>query len=145
VNTLFDQFLQDPEQRRIFEQESLAFEAAELIATLMHRGDVSKTELAKRIGKSKAFVTQVLSGSRNMTLHTFADLAFALGHKIEVAPAPLNKTKHVYIVRPVRAPYSSASEHNWWIPCGSACGQHEENSSVWLTEDEVVQEPGIAA
>lgn len=59
----------------------------------MQNEKVSRAGLAKRIGKSKAFVTQLLSGSRNMTLHTFADLAFALGHKIEIAPAPLKKRK----------------------------------------------------
>lgn len=89
VKTRLQEFIQDAERRRIFEQESLAIEAAELIATLLKERQVNKAELAKRIGKSKAYVTQLLSGSRNMTLHTFADLAFALGCKVELQAASL--------------------------------------------------------
>ena len=73
---------------REFAKEELAFEATELIAELMEKKHVSKTELAQRIGKSKAYVTQVLSGSRNITMHTLAGLTFALGYKAKLAAAP---------------------------------------------------------
>ena len=80
------------ENRRIFEQESLATEATELIAGLMKEGDVNKADLARKIGKSKAFVTQLLGGTRNMTMHTLADLAFALGHRINLEVIPVEGT-----------------------------------------------------
>ena len=89
TNTTFNEFVQDAGTRRILEQESLAIEATELISELMEQRQFRKADLAKQIGKSKAFVTQVLSGSRNMTMHTFADLAFALGHRIVVNSEPL--------------------------------------------------------
>lgn len=54
---------------------------AALIAELDEQG-VSRAELARRIGRPKAFVTQVLSGSRNMTLRTVADIAAALGKEV---------------------------------------------------------------
>ena len=54
---------------------------AALISTMQAQG-VTRTELADRIGKSKAFVSQVLSGSRNMTLRTIADIALALGKEL---------------------------------------------------------------
>ena len=76
------------DHRRIFEQESLAFEATELVCALLKGQGVMKAELANRMGKSKSYVTQLLSGSRNMTLHTFADLAFALGQKVEIKFVP---------------------------------------------------------
>ena len=101
MNTKFDEFIQDPARRRLFEQESLAFEAAELISGLMEQEGINKAELARRIGKSKAFVTQLLSGSRNMTVHTFADLAFALGNRIELSSAPVNDTRRSAV--PVRS------------------------------------------
>lgn len=88
--TTLNESLRDPSYRRKFEQEFLAFAATELICSLMKKQKLSKADLAKRIGKSKAFVSQVLSGSRNMTMHTFADLACALGHKIELALSPLD-------------------------------------------------------
>ncbi|MCX6636048.1 MAG: helix-turn-helix transcriptional regulator [Acidobacteria bacterium] len=90
LRTKFEEFIADPKRRRVFERESLAFEAAELISGLMEQRQVSKTELAERIGASKSHVTQLLTGSRNMTMHTLADLAFALGHKVEIGAHELD-------------------------------------------------------
>ncbi len=83
--TKFEEFVTDFENRRLFEQEALALDATELIIELMEKQGVNKTELAGRVGKSKAFVTQILGGSRNMTLHTLADVAFALGCRIKLS------------------------------------------------------------
>ena len=88
-NDHFQQFISDPKRRRIYEREALAFDASELISRLMEDQGVSKSHLAADIGTSKSHVTNLLSGSRNMTLHTLADLTFALGHKIEMKATPL--------------------------------------------------------
>jgi antitoxin component HigA of HigAB toxin-antitoxin module len=101
IKTKFEEFIQDAGRHRIFEQESLAIEATELICTLMKERKMQKSDLAQRIGKSKAYVTQVLSGSRNMTLHTFADLAFALGHKVELHSSSLSKSSEVVLYKNV--------------------------------------------
>src|SRR5512143_4311051 len=52
--------------------------ASEVIRALMDSQGVTKAELARRVGKSRAYVTQSLSGDRNMTLRTFAGFADAL-------------------------------------------------------------------
>jgi antitoxin component HigA of HigAB toxin-antitoxin module len=88
----FTEFIQDPERRRLFEREDLAFSAAELISLLMEHGDVSKAKLAELLNTPKSNITNLLSGSRNMTLHSLADMAFALGHKVELQPVPLSAT-----------------------------------------------------
>jgi transcriptional regulator with XRE-family HTH domain len=75
--------------RSICEREELAFEASELVSRLMEEQGVTKSELAARVGTSKSQITNLLSGSRNMTMHTLADLTFALGHKVEVKVTPL--------------------------------------------------------
>jgi hypothetical protein len=90
LNDHFQDFVADPERRRIYEREALAFDASELISELMEKQDVSKSKLAHLAGTSKSHVTQLLSGSRNMTMHTLADLAFVLGHKVEIKAAPLS-------------------------------------------------------
>jgi transcriptional regulator with XRE-family HTH domain len=90
LKTKFEKFISDAKRRRLYERESLAFEAAELISELMEKQNVSKSELATRIGASKSHITQVLSGSRNMTVYTLADLAFALGHKVGIESIPLD-------------------------------------------------------
>jgi transcriptional regulator with XRE-family HTH domain len=72
---------------RLVAQEMLIESATEKLLELMEREGVSKAELARRIGKSRPFITQVMDGSRNMTLRTVADLAFALGHQLRLGEA----------------------------------------------------------
>lgn len=77
---------QDDEREfdRLVAQETLILETTEEICRVLNSENITRTELAKRLGKSKGFVTQVLSGERNMTLNTVADFAFALGHHFQV-------------------------------------------------------------
>jgi transcriptional regulator with XRE-family HTH domain len=74
-----------PERQREFAEERLIVDAAEEIWTAMEHEGISKSDVARILGKSKAYVTQVLSGSRNMTLRTFATIAHILGYEVEVS------------------------------------------------------------
>ena len=94
-----DQLQQTDQGRREFAKEELAFAAAELISELMESQNISKVELAKKIERSKSHVTQILSGSRNMTMHTLAELAFMLGHTVKVRAEPISKPKMISISR----------------------------------------------
>jgi plasmid maintenance system antidote protein VapI len=85
----FQEFVSDPKRRRLYEREALALDASELISHLMQEQKVNKTDLANLVGTSKSHITNLLSGSRNMTMHTLADLAFALGYKAEIKATPL--------------------------------------------------------
>jgi transcriptional regulator with XRE-family HTH domain len=87
----FQEFVSQPKRRRLYECEALALDASELIFDLMQEKKVNKTELAALVGTSKSHITNLLSGSRNMTLHTFADLTCVLGHKIEIRATPLGE------------------------------------------------------
>lgn len=79
----------DIDYERLVEEETLIFEATELIAELLDDQQVTRKELADRLGRSKGYVTQVLAGDRNMTLKTLATLAFALEHRVELSATPL--------------------------------------------------------
>jgi plasmid maintenance system antidote protein VapI len=83
TKTKLDQFLSERANARLFEQESLVFDATEMICSLMDERDVSRSALADLLGTSKANISQLLDGSRNMTLRTLADLAFALGQRVQ--------------------------------------------------------------
>jgi transcriptional regulator with XRE-family HTH domain len=69
---------------RWYLRETLKVDTSELIWARMQQAGVSKTELAKRLGCSKAHVTQLLDGRRNMTLQTLQDIALALGCRADV-------------------------------------------------------------
>lgn len=63
---------------RALAREELIYNVTEDLLVLMERLEVSKKELARRLGRSKSYVTQLLSGARNMTLGTLSDICFAL-------------------------------------------------------------------
>ena len=81
----FTQQEQESEEfRKNYQIEKLTFNTTEEILILMEDKGISKTELAMMLGKSKSCITQLLNGSRDMTLRTLAEICLALGVKPEI-------------------------------------------------------------
>ena len=78
-----------PEARQTLERERAYMEAYMLIIRLMDEKGVSKAELARRLGRSRPYVTKLLNGSTNMTIRTIADVLFHLGYRLEVSESKL--------------------------------------------------------
>jgi transcriptional regulator with XRE-family HTH domain len=68
--------------RRLLRQEELSLEISESIINIMQLENINKTELARRVGKSRSFVSRVLSGDRRLTVRSVADFADALGCRV---------------------------------------------------------------
>lgn len=84
VTKAFEKYLgKSQADKRALEAERLIVGVTERILAEMRKQDLSKAELARRLGKSKSFVSATLDGSRNLTLRTLANIAFALGLKVE--------------------------------------------------------------
>lgn len=81
-----------PERARVFAQEEFIVDVSEAICEELERQGVSRNDLANKLGKSKSFVSQVLSGARNMTLRTLADIAGAIDMRpnIRLTPRHIN-------------------------------------------------------
>lgn len=71
------EFESDTDARQ-YARDELIYNVTEDILVTIERSNLSKAELAKRLNKSKSFVTQLLSGARNMTLGTLSDICFSL-------------------------------------------------------------------
>ena len=69
----------DAELKQKIAQEKLILDVTESVFEQLELQGKSKADLAKCMNRSNAYVTQILNGSRNMTLRTLADIAFALG------------------------------------------------------------------
>lgn len=65
-------------------------EFTEDVCRLMEEQNVSRAELARRLGTSRAYVTKLLGGNANFTLHTMAKVAMALGAAVHVHVADQN-------------------------------------------------------
>lgn len=88
MNT-FDEIIH--ENKALYNQEALILQATELLSTIMDDGDISKAELARKLGRSKAYVTQCLSGRQNLTLRTLADFFTALERRLELGAVPADR------------------------------------------------------
>jgi plasmid maintenance system antidote protein VapI len=66
-------------------------EFTEDICRLMDEQNVSRAELARRLGTSRAYITKLLGGNANFTLQTMVKVAMALGAAVHVHVADKNK------------------------------------------------------
>ncbi len=100
AKTQFEQLIDSPEFRKLYAIEGLVTEAGEFLARLMQEQRVSKAELARRLGRSRAYITQLLGGSTNLTVRTLAEVAYALGAEVRLDAVPLQVAPHEQV--PVR-------------------------------------------
>lgn len=81
----------DPEHMEAYAIASLQFDVCELILKTMEEREVSRSDLARRLGVTRGAVTSMLHGG-NLTLATVARAFHVLGVKIsieaEVAKSP---------------------------------------------------------
>ncbi|MBZ2187029.1 MAG: helix-turn-helix domain-containing protein [Bryobacter sp.] len=88
MKTQHEVLMEDPEFRRLLAIEALVAEASELIARLMAEQNVSKADLARRLNRSRSWVTQLLSGKANLTIRTLAEVVHALDSEVKLQAQP---------------------------------------------------------
>src|SRR6266508_3541177 len=71
-------------ERLEYEQTLLRLLVASMIERYIQATGIQAQEIATRMGKSKAWVSKLLSGRHNPTLDTLAELALALGLRWDV-------------------------------------------------------------
>jgi transcriptional regulator with XRE-family HTH domain len=74
----------DPEYRA----EVLKLGFAEQVWKLMEQQNLSRAELARRLGTSRAYVTKVLQTTANLTLASMAKIALALHAQVSLELRP---------------------------------------------------------
>lgn len=89
TKTMVEKYVEDPEQMRLYQQERAIYEITELIESVMEAKGISRAALAKRLGKSKGWITQLLDGEANKTIRTVADVLAVLGQEIRVLAQPI--------------------------------------------------------
>ncbi len=75
---------------RMVREETLIFDATEEICRILDERGLRRKDLAELLGVTKARVTHLLSGKRNITLRTLAVMAYALDHRVEIALIPMD-------------------------------------------------------
>lgn len=135
IKSQIERLADDPEGLRLFQQERLILSATERICELMEEKDINRKTLADSLGTSKSFVTQLLDGSRNMTLRTLSDVFLSLGYAVDIQTEPVEDSirSPINLVLDMEVPWPD--EHRSW----NADGNDSE------IEIEPVELEGIAA
>lgn len=71
----------DNDKELLAMQEAFVLAVTEEVCRIMQEKGLSKADMASFLGSSNAHVTQLLSGARNMTLYTLAEICLFLGEE----------------------------------------------------------------
>lgn len=85
--------LESPEFQRLLEREDFIERYLDEIESLMDEKGVSRSELARRMGCSRANITQMFRRTKNLTAESMVDLAFQLGCRIRCRLEALTRTQ----------------------------------------------------
>lgn len=96
----FQELVNRIKETETFDKEVARNEVSDLIDALMKKEGVKRAELAKRLGKSRAYVTKTLQGNANFTLDTLVLIGRALGYKFQ--PAFIQKEAEWKLVEGMR-------------------------------------------
>jgi len=88
LRSQLDELISDEVSRVAYEHECAISALTNEVARLMSVQGVSQADLARRLGVSRARVSQLLQHKSSPTLRTMVEVAHALGSRITVALAP---------------------------------------------------------
>lgn len=83
METTIERLFNTESAMRELAKEELKLEITELICRLMYENNLSRTEMARKLGKSKSAISRALDGDRNLTLSSISDMLFVLGKRLE--------------------------------------------------------------
>jgi transcriptional regulator with XRE-family HTH domain len=84
MSTLTQWINKSQERKRAYAQERLIVDVTEAIYERLAAAGLTKADLARELPSSRSHISQLLSGGRNMTLRTLADMGHILGCKVTV-------------------------------------------------------------
>jgi len=80
-----EEYREDPE----FILEGVLLDLSNRIAIEMEKQGISRSELARRMGKKPPFITRILKGATNLTFSTAVQISVALGLELAIDFKPL--------------------------------------------------------
>jgi len=95
----FDKRIRELRDDVEFQLEGVLIDIAERVCERMEEQNISRADLAKKLGVSRAFVTKLLNGNPNMTVKTLLLLARALDCELDISfpPKGFKVIRHFYL------------------------------------------------
>jgi len=92
---------------------SLIHEFYHIILTYMKEREISKADLARKLGKSRASISQMFNKTPNLTIKKMAEIADAVGIDVKIYTENLEEYKRNVVIKKVFIPVMSKSD--WQI------------------------------
>ena len=89
TDTYLEAFANSPDRLRKFQQEKAIVDVTELICARLDAQGLSRSDLARMLGRTKGWVTQLLDGENNKTIRTVADVFAVLGMSVQFNAVPI--------------------------------------------------------
>lgn len=83
-DTWFHELLKQREDAPDYLAEGVLLDITEQIAVRLRDLQMSAADLAKRLGVSRAYISQIMNGKPNMTVRTVVGIAHALDRQVSV-------------------------------------------------------------
>lgn len=77
--------LEDPSFLLGFEQEWLSDQFCDLLQSALENERLSRADVARRLGRSRASITKSLQRGRNLTIRTMVELLDACGYRLRIS------------------------------------------------------------
>lgn len=102
----------------VYWAECAKLDFSDRIFDLMEQQSLSKSDLARAMGVTPAYITKILGGDANLSIESMSKLAYAMGKKVNICLAQIETaqstiTGNCAISKPV-------SEHREWAEPGNA-------------------------
>jgi transcriptional regulator with XRE-family HTH domain len=114
AQTLTEKLTATPEGMKLYQQERAILELTELLCEIMEGQGVTRSELARRLGKTKGYITQLLDGRTNMTVRTMSDVFGVLDRAVHFQDGALSVTVQAAPLFSIREGLSWGSESGRW-------------------------------
>jgi len=76
-----------------------------IILTYMEKKKISKADLARRLGKSRASITQMFNKTPNLTIKKMIEIADAIGINIKITAEEIEKLKNKENIKQIKIIY----------------------------------------
>ncbi len=105
--TFFSGIYEEAKRKSEYWKGDIILEFTEHLYRLMTFRKISKSDLARRLGTSPAYVTKVLRGDANFTVDSMVKLTMAVGGRLQITVSPEEKANWNEVCHPERGTSSS--------------------------------------
>lgn len=103
VSEWYEQYIARFRDTPEFQTERVLVDIGEQIVSQMESQEITRAELARRLGVSRPFVTRLLTGNPNLTVKTLVRVASAVGLVVDVSLEPrylANVRRYAALIQP---------------------------------------------